>query len=67
MDRIPDWFHADFLPACDVRMIGIINGVNKSLKLFKAKIELSPFQSIIGETKRVHISEPWTIFWADFR
>jgi len=46
MDRIPDWLHAGFLPACDVRMIGIINDVNKTLKFFNAKIRFS-FQSII--------------------
>jgi len=34
MERIPDWFHAGFLAACDVRMIGIINDINTSLKFF---------------------------------
>jgi hypothetical protein len=31
--RIPDWFHAGFLPACDVRMTGIIDDINKRFEV----------------------------------
>jgi len=42
-------------------MIGIINGINKSLKFFNVKIRFSSFRSIIDEIKRLHISVPRTI------
>lgn len=57
----PDWFHADFLPACDVRTIGIMNDINKSLKLLNANILFFCLQSSIDEIKQLRISVPQTI------